>query len=257
MLELTLRGHSTIPINFTGITPGDLLNFSTDELARSKILHGNRLVEIGELFIVKSIKGTEPGLVLEGDCSCVHSIGAGLTSGTMIVNGHAGRHAGAGMTGGSLRINGNAGDWLGADMTGGRISVGQDAGDFVGSVSPGRRRGMSGGSIAIQGNAGDHVGSRMRRGIIQIGGDCGLFAGASMIAGTISVAGRIGDYPGAGMRRGTLILRGPPPKLAPGFTYACDFEPAWLRIVQSGRSVHCYRGDLLTGGRGEIWQVID
>lgn len=253
MLELTLRGHCTIPIDFTGIGPDSMRH---DTAARAKILLGNQLVEIGELFIVKSIAGSKPGLVLEGDCSCVHSIGAGLTSDTMIVHGHAGRHAGAGMKGGSLRITGNAGDWLGADMTGGIISVGGDVGDFAGAASPGRRRGMSGGSITIEGNAGRQIGSRMRRGIIQISGDCGQFAGASMIAGTISVGGRIGDNPGAGMRRGTLILRGPLPKLAPGFSFACEYEPVWLRMLQRGRSVRCYRGDLLTGGRGEIWQVI-
>lgn len=253
MLELSLRGYSTIPIDFTGVSPNE---WRLETAERAKILLGNRQMEIGELFTVKSIAASEPGLVLEGDCSCVHFIGAGLSSGTIVVNGHAGRHAGARMTGGSLRITGNAGVWLGADMVGGSISVGGDAGDFAGAASPGRRRGMSGGSINIRGNAGGQVGSRMRRGIIQIGGDCGEFTGASMIAGTISVAGRMGDYPGAGMHRGTLILRGPHPRLAPGFAFACEYEPVWLRMLQGSRSVHCYRGDLLTGGRGEIWQVI-
>jgi hypothetical protein len=80
-----------------------------------------------------------------------------------------------------------------------------------------------------------------------------------MIAGTLRADGGFGDYPGAGMKRGTLLTLQPLPALPPGFRFACEYEPAILGILDEPlrRSrVRCYRGDLLTGGRGEIWQVI-
>ena len=93
-----------------------------------------------------------------------------------------------------------------------------------------------------------------------------------MIAGTIFVGGTLGEHIGAGMKRGTIISSQLLPSLSPGFHYACEYEPAYMNILnerfrQTGfepfgvenarmKSVRCYRGDLLTGGCGEIWQVV-
>ena len=81
----------------------------------------------------------------------------------------------------------------------------------------------------------------------------------SMIAGTIVGSCGFGPRAGAGMKRGTLIACGPT-EVAPGFRYSCDYEPAYLDLLRRQyhhtlprpRTVRCYRGDILTGGRGEL-----
>ena len=104
----------------------------------------------------------------------------------------------------------------------------------------------------------------MRRGLIAVRGRVGEFCGASMIAGTISAGGGVGPRCGAGMKRGTIVTFGPEPEWTTGFSYACNYQPAYSEVVRheltgsidrSINSVRLYRGDLTTGGRGEIWHV--
>jgi formylmethanofuran dehydrogenase subunit C len=123
---------------------------------------------------------------------------------------------------------------------------------------------MRGGRITITGDAGDEVGRLMRRGLIDVRGRVGEFCGASMIAGTIIAGGGVGPRCGAGMKRGTIVTFGPEFARAPGCVYACDYWPAYAEIVRRELtdsidrpidSVQLYRGDLTTGGRGEIWHV--
>ena len=150
-------------------------------------------------------------------------------------------------------------DWLGAEMTGGRIEVRGHAGDCVGAAYRGSRRGMTGGTITVRGDAGHEVGLLMRRGLIVVEGHAGEFAGASMIAGTLIVKGKLGRRAGAGMKRGTLLALGGVEGVSPGFRYSCEYEPAFLRLLLravelpvSGK-LTCYRGDMLTGGKGEVF----
>jgi formylmethanofuran dehydrogenase subunit C len=262
-LTLTRRESSPIPLEVFGLTPDKLIGMSAAEISRLKVRHGNREEEVGDLFdITHQQEPDDLTIEFNGDCSTIKGIGAGM-SGGHISAGSVGPHAGAGMTGGNLAVQ-SAGDWLGTEMAGGRIFVTRDAGHHVGSVYPGGRRGMRGGTIRIGGNAGDSVGSHMRRGLIVVRGRVGEFCGSSMIAGTIVVDGTVGPHCGAGMKRGTIVTFGPEFAWAPGFVYACDYKPAYAEVVRRELtdsidrpidSVRLYRGDLTTGGRGEIWHI--
>jgi formylmethanofuran dehydrogenase subunit C len=67
------------------------------------------------------------------------------------------------------------------------------------------------------------------------------------------------------MKRGTLLLGRECAELPPSFRYSCTYRPAfigWLLAhlrtlgVDDSRlnstDYHCHRGDLLTGGKGEV-----
>jgi formylmethanofuran dehydrogenase subunit C len=262
-LTLTRRESSLIPLEVFGLTPDRLVGLLTDDVARLTVRHGNRVEDVGAHFQVTGrIDAEDRSIEFEGDCSTVKGIGAGMTDGFVEAS-SVGMHAGAKMTGGHLWVR-MAGDWLGAEMTGGHVFVSGNAGDSVGAAYPGSRRGMRGGKIHIQGDAGDKVGLLMRRGLIAVGGRVGEFCGASMIAGTILAKCGVGPRFGAGMKRGTVFTFGPEPEWPPGFVYACDFRPAFAEVQRKEmasvfgppvESVRLYRGDLSTGGRGEIWHI--
>lgn len=256
-----------IGVDFSGVTPQSLSTFSLDEIRRTRILHGNRPTELGELFSIEG-DGHDQIWRLDGDFSAVHGIGANMAAGEIHAEGPLGRRAGAGMRGGWLDIRGAAGDWLGAEMHGGNIRVRGDAGDFVGAAYVGSRRGMTGGTILVDGAAGRELGGRMRRGLIAVAGDVGELPGTRMLAGTILVFGSMGSHPGAGMRRGTIGLFGAePPALLPTFRQACRTTLPMVGLLDRhlrsqsfavaslshlAQPVDLYHGDLLELGRGEI-----
>ncbi|CAN5583083.1 hypothetical protein BH11PLA2_BH11PLA2_34790 [soil metagenome] len=268
MFNLHLIAPSHIPIDLGGILPETLAWLSETAAARQLIRQGNRTLELGELFRVIKI-GRDDDFIRFGDVSnhCT-SIGAGMNWGTIEVLGNVGMHAGARMRGGTLRIEGSTGNWLGAEMKGGEIEVYGDVGHQAGAAYRGSRRGMWGGEIHIRGNAGDELGLLMRRGLIRVRGSCGDFTAASMIAGTITVKGKLGRYPGAGMKRGTIITSESISELPPGLVHSCDYSPEYFKMMTEEdsefeqsfalycKSVRCYRGDLMTGGRGELWHVL-
>lgn len=264
MLKLTLRAPSDIPLELDGITPERVASLSPLEVAKLPVQHGNRSEPLGEFFDVQPDPHRLADLHFAGDTRNVKHIGAGMARGSIFVEGNAGMHAGAGMTGGSLILDSGCAGWLGAEMKGGHIEVRGSAGDQAGAAYRGSRRGMTGGTIVIRGTAGDELGLLMRRGLIVVERECGDFAGASMIAGTIVLLGEVGARCGAGMKRGT-ILTAREPHLPPSFRYACDYRPAFVPILLSklrklhltlppafGENLRCFRGDLLTGGRGEV-----
>ena len=260
MFKLTLHTESTLPFEVDGILPDRIAGLSELELAKLPILHGNRQEPLGEHFSIGPSRLAN--LHFAGDTSRVKRIGAGMTSGSIFVESSAGLHAGAQMTGGKLIIDGNAGDWCGAEMRGGEIEVRGSVGNQLGAAYRGSRHGMRGGGILVRGSAGDEAGLLMRRGLIAVQGKLGAFAGASLIAGTVVALGGVGPHCGAGMKRGTIIVGGETPELPKSFHYSCEFESAWLALfakrmaefdiaIPSG-TAKCYRGDALTGGRGEI-----
>lgn len=261
MFLLTRRESSSIPLEVDGLTPSALASLSPIEVARLPVQHGNRQEPLGEFFDVIPHPGDE--LRFSGPLGHVHGIGLGLAEGLIRVEGDCGRHAGARMTGGRLVIHGNAADWLGAEMRGGTIDVLGHAGHFAGAAYRGARRGMTGGLIHIRGHAGDELAWLMRRGIIRVDGPVGSFAGASLIAGTLILLGGAGPRLGAGMKRGTILLRGTEPPVPSSFRLACRIQPTFLTLFRScfadwpiriGQlEMNCYRGDLLTGGRGEVF----
>ncbi len=255
MMTIIVRHDSTIPLEFPGITPDRLEKISVLHAAKLPVLYGNRPVELGE---VASISGdcSDGQLRFRGDTGRVKQLGAKMSQGTIWVEENVGLHAGAQMTGGRLTIHGDAADWLGAEMRGGQVEVQGHAGHNVGSGYRGSRHGMRGGSILVNGNAGDELGLLMRRGTIVVGGTIGAYAGSAMIAGTIVGKKGFGPRAGSGMKRGTLIACGQTEPVAAGFRYCCDYQPQYLELIRDQlgaiRNVHCYRGDVLTGGRGEL-----
>ncbi len=254
--RLSLRDPSPIPLEVGDILPERVEYLSALEVAKLPVLHGNRTEPLGEHFDV-----TTPSLAdvhFAGDTRNVHGIGRRMMGGSVFVENTAGRHVGAQMMAGKLILDMGCDDWLGAEMKGGRIEVRGSAGNCVGAAYRGSRRGMTGGSILVRGEAGHEVGLLMRRGLIVVEGNCGEFAGASMIAGTLVVRGKMGRRGGAGMKRGTLLALGGVEEVSPGFRHSCDYESAFLRLLLKAvelpqvERVACYRGDLLTGGKGEL-----
>jgi len=264
MFTLTLRTPSSIPLEVDGVTPDKICDLSELEVARLLLLHGNRREELGQLFEVK--KHNSADLVFSGDLRNVHGIGRQMTRGRIVCESSVGRHAGARMSGGSLVLEGGAGDWLAAEMRGGCVTAKGAVGQCAGAAYRGARRGMTGGTIWLRSSVGDELGLLMRRGIIVVEGDCGAFAGASMIAGTLVLLGGVGGRLGAGMKRGTILTTNAG-KPSSGFRESCEYQPTVLPLLRTAVQnigcemltfhpspmVHCYRGDVLTGGRGELW----
>ena len=261
--KLTLRTPSAIPLDLEGITPQRVLHLSPREVAELPVFHGNCSEPLGEFFdVVSTSKMICADLHFAGDTKSVKSIGAGMANGSIFVEGEVGMHAGARMTGGSLILDSRASDWLGAEMKGGLIEVRDTAGNQVGAAYRGSRRGMTGGTIVLRRNAGDELGLLMRRGLIAVENACGAFACASMIAGTVVLLGEVGNGLGAGMKRGTIIASREP-NLPASFRFSCEYQPSLLALfraklqqlqvsIPASKTVRCYRGDVLTGARGEV-----
>jgi formylmethanofuran dehydrogenase subunit C len=262
MTTLRLLQQPEVPLEAECLRPDLLAGKTASEIAGQSLYHGNRKVQLGEFFQVAE-NGAD--LVIEGDCSRVKLIGAGMTQGRLLVQGNAGMHLGAGMCGGRIEVTGNVGDWAGAEMRGGEIHVRGSAGHAVGAAYRGSPMGMDRGLIYVAGNAGNEVAAGLRRGLVIIGGDTGDFAGSFMLAGSLLVFGRLGQRPGAGLKRGSIIAFSPV-DLLPTYRYACTFRPAWLAAlfrscaalgipVPEGAAAgryHRYCGDLTTLGKGEI-----
>src|SRR2546425_4974472 len=186
MLFLKYKSTTTIPVEAEAITPDNFAGKTAAEITALPLQHGNAPAPLGEFFLVAGDAG-DKHIRIEGDCSRVKLIGAGMSSGKITIHGNAGMHLGAEMTGGDVEVHGQAGDWGRAEMRGGKIHVHGDAGHLVGAGYRGSRLGMRGGVILIDGKAGNEVGSTMRRGLIAVGGAAGDFAGVGMIAGSVFV----------------------------------------------------------------------
>src|SRR6266545_911728 len=121
MLKLTLRAPSDIPLELDGVTPERVTGLSPLEVAKLPVQHGNRSESLGEFFDVQPTTHRLADLHFAGNTRSVKHIGAGMTRGSVFVEGDAGMHAGARMTGGSLVLDSGCAGWLGAEMKGGYI----------------------------------------------------------------------------------------------------------------------------------------
>lgn len=268
-LVLTLRAPPPQRVDLSPLTPDRLTSLDEAEISRLPLASGNRHVQVGELF---AVTGGDPADVrFVGDCAKCDRIGAGMTSGVLTVDGHAGAYLGLGMRDGRIRVRGSTAVGAAMEMRGGLIEIGGHAGDLLGGALPGNMKGMSGG-LVVAGDAGDRVGDRMRRGTIVVEGNAGSYAASRMIAGTVILLGAtVGAYPGFGMRRGSLILRSPAERELPSFSDSGRHELGFIRLLLRalhGRSprldalatqpglVRRLVGDHAVGGRGEIllWQ---
>lgn len=269
-LQLTARedviGRDCLAVDLSGVVPDQLSDRPAFKVAGQPIRADSRVWALGDLFTVTGC--CDDGRIeIRGDTSRVHRVAAGMQSGDVHVDGDVGRHAGEQMSGGRLTIHGSAGDWLAGGMRGGVVHVLGSAGDNTAAALPRHDRGVNGGTVLIEGSAGRLAGARMRRGLLAIGGDCGEAAGYELWAGTILVAGNLGPRAGAGMRRGSVIALGPPPAMWPAFSRGSVWQPPILPMLLSWAVRHGWQspaanasgpwqqwhGDLLTGGRGELF----
>ncbi len=263
--RLNFQMHTVppVPLEAESMSPNRLAGLGKAEICALPVYLGNQKAAIGDFFNVTGQSGLQ--LRIQGDLGRVKHIGAGMSDGTILIDGNSGAHLGAGMSGGEIVVEGDAGDWVGPEMTGGRIVIKGNAGHMVGSAYRGSSVGIRGGEIIVLGNVGNEAGNTMRRGLIAVGGDSGDFTGVSMLAGSIIVLGTLGLRSGAGMKRGSIVAMRES-ELLPTFDYACSYNPVFLRHyllhlrtfgmqIDDARLYGRYRrwsGDSIELNRGEI-----
>ncbi len=265
---LTLRASLHGPVDASGLALDRFGECDANAIARLEVRAGRALVTLGDLFTIRG--GRSTSVRFEGSLGDVHGLGAGLSTGELIIDGDCGDRVGAGMTGGRISVVGNVGDDAGMSLHGGTLRISGDAGDRLGAAGPGARRGMSGGEIIVGGSVGNEAGMRARRGLIVIGGSTGGNLARDIIAGTVVVFGRVGDGPGRGSKRGSLVAMGGV-EVPPTYRLACTFRPTFVRLLmtylerQFGLQVgdqimqgryRRYCGDAGLPGKGEILEWI-
>ena len=245
-----------VPIEAQCITPDNFAGKSIDEIASLQVWEGNRKRALNELFIIEGKASAKPEKVsiqIFGDLGKVRRIGAGMSTGEIIVEGDAGMHLGEEMKGGSITVTSDADSWAGSMMTGGTIEIKGNAGDYVGAPYRGSTGGMRGGAIVVHGNAGNEAGCFMRGGLIKISGNVGEFAGIHMRNGTILVQGNSEGRAGAEMLGGKIIICGYVPSILPTFT----IDGIRPRVKVNGERVtgpfYRFIGDLADGGDGKLY----
>jgi formylmethanofuran dehydrogenase subunit C len=245
------------------LIPERLHGLNASDVTALTMRCGRQNVPVGDLFEVSGA-GDEQ-LVLAGDLRRVDGIGASMSRGRLLVEGHCGDHLGARMSGGEIIARGNAGAWAGAEMAGGLLRIAGHAGARLGAAYPGARVGMTGGELLVWRDAGEEAGAGMRRGLVAVGGRTGSGAGLRMLAGTVIALGGIGREAGLGNKRGSLAS-GQAAEPLPGYALATSFRPPALglqlrRVRELGLTVYepllrgtwtRWSGDRNELGRGEI-----
>src|SRR5438270_599116 len=105
MLRLQYVGDTKIPVEAECLTPDELAGKSAGEIAALRVQHGNAALALGEFFRIEG-DAADRDIVIEGDCSRVKWIGAGMTSGRIAIHGNAGMHLGSEMRGGEIVVHG-------------------------------------------------------------------------------------------------------------------------------------------------------
>lgn len=207
-LTFTLKTVLQQSIDCSALTPDKLAGKTIAEITDIPLTNSKSPVLAGEIF---EITGEDTQhLIFNGDCSMLNYLGAGMSSGSITVQGNAGAYLGYRMSGGSITCTGSSDDFAACCMRGGLLTIHGNTGHYLSAGTDGLRKGMLGGTVIIKGNAGDRVGDQMRRGLILIEGNVGDYCGSRMIAGTIGVLGNAGMYAGFNMRRGTLLFKQSP-----------------------------------------------
>jgi formylmethanofuran dehydrogenase subunit C len=245
-LEVKLRASLGPEADCSAVLAGGWSRLAAADLARRPVdLAGRGPVPLGELC---EVTGDPDGSVrFLGDWRRATRLGAGLTEGTVVIEGDIGDEAGMGMAGGTIEVRGNAGHRAGA-------------------AAPEGRRGMTGGELVVHGSVGREAGALMRRGLLVAGGTVGDHAAVGMIAGTIVAFGAVGPTPGLWSKRGSVVALGEV-AVPSTYRYACTYQPVHLRLTLTrlkarygmpveGRHLagfyRRYSGDLAELGKGEI-----
>ena len=259
----TLKERPTVPLETEVFSPDVIAPLSHAGVCALPVFLGKRQCRMDDFFAIEG-DGSDD-LEIRGDAGRVKWIGRGMTRGRITILGDAGMHLGAYLKGGTIEVTGNTSDWVGAEMSGGRIRIAGNAGGQIGAAYRGSLAGMKGGTILIGGSAGMEIGMRMRRGVIAVKGPVRDFAGLQMKGGTIVLMSGAEIRTGAWMVRGTIISL-KPLRLMPTFSYACAYNPTFLRLY--AKSLHTmgvsipyedqagayqrYTGDTSVPGKGEL-----
>lgn len=265
MKPLVLQLKETPPqrCDLSPLTP-DRLALHSGPVEAIEIHTTRRRLCVGDLFRV--VEGDPREIRFEGGSRRFDHVGAGMSQGTIRIDGDLGQQAGRGMSGGRLQVAGDVGRLVASGMSGGHLEVEGSAGDLAGGPLPGEMAGMNGGILHVHGDVGERAGDRMRRGLLVIGGAAGAGLGSRMIAGTIACGGRAARGAGCMMRRGTLVLAGGTEEMALTFvdTGTHDYVvlrllAAWLRQQGVQFPAHLAAsqrrlvGDTATLGKGEVF----
>jgi formylmethanofuran dehydrogenase subunit C len=233
-LTLTLRTQPAARVLAAPLIPERLRGLNGTALAALQIRCGGETVAVGDLFEVSGAGAEEQQLVLAGDLRRFDGIGAGISSGEIVVRG-------------------DVGAWAGAEMSGGVVRIFGDAGARLGAAYPGARVGMTGGEIVVSGDAGEESGAGMRRGLVAVGGRTGSGAGLRMLAGTVIALGGIGAEPGLGNKRGSLVS-GRAVEPLPSYAFATRFRPPALALqLRRARELGLTVDDALLRGPWARW----
>jgi formylmethanofuran dehydrogenase subunit C len=244
-LLVTPRTLPDAPADCSAVLAGSWIGLGARDFARRLVsIAGPAAVPLGELC---EVTGEPNGSVrFVGDWGRATRLGAGLTQGTVLVEGDVGDEVGLGMAGGSIEVRGSAGARAGA-------------------AAVEARRGMTGGELVVHGSVGREAGALMRRGLL-VAGDVGDHAAVGMIAGTIVAFGTIGPTPGLWSKRGSVVALGEVP-VPTTYRYACTYQPVHVRLMLTRLKARYdmpveerhltgfyrrYSGDLAELGKGEI-----
>jgi formylmethanofuran dehydrogenase subunit C len=261
-VRLTRRAEPPVRVDLSALRPEALAGMDAAAIERLSLGSVRAPLAVGELFRVQA--GDAPALVIEGGSSRFDALGAGMTAGSLVLEGDAGCFLGRGMHGGRLAVRGSVGAFAASGLRGGVIEIAGDAGDFLGGAAAGERTGMVGGTVVVRGSAGARAADRMRRGLMVIEGTAGAYLASHMIAGTV-VCARAGAHPGTLMRRGTVLLGDA--HLPPTFVRAgLAADSAFLRLLARAlrplsaaaaglaeSAAERFVGDMATLGKGEIF----
>jgi len=207
-LTFTLKAAPQQNINCSALTPDNLAGKTAAEIGGISLAAGQYALQAADVF---DISGSDTQqLCFKNATTKLDYIGAGMTSGSISIEGDTGAYLGFGMKNGEILCTGDTAAFAASNMRGGLLTIHGNTGDFLGAGSEGSRKGMLGGTVIVKGNAGDRVGDQMRRGLILIEGNVGDYCGSRMIAGTIGVLGDLGVYTAFNMHRGTLLLQKKP-----------------------------------------------
>jgi formylmethanofuran dehydrogenase subunit C len=267
---VTLTPRDTLPVGLEldGFDPAACAERSHLDIASTPLWCGVRTRALGDLFRIDGEYSDQ--VRIAGPLGGVDGVGASMSGGALVVEGHVGNRAGAGMTGGRLIIEGDVGDDAAIGMRGGFVQVTGTAGDRLAAGFPGASKGMSGGEVLVGGAAGSDVAARLRRGLVVVGDRVGPVAARDMIAGTLVVCGATGVGAGARNKRGSIIALGGG-VVPPTYRYACTYEPPFVRLLliylqrQRGLVIprawidgryRRYCGDAGRPGRGEFLELV-
>ena len=262
-LVFTLRGPPEQRLDLSPLTAQGLAGKTLDEIERLEIQTTRIRVTVGEVFRVAP--GDPASIHFAGGSERFDRVGAGMSGGSIVVDGDVGVEAGRLMAGGRLDVLGNAGPFAASGMRDGVVDISGDAGERLGGPLSGEMAGMRGGLVRVRGDAGERAGDRLRRGFILVEGRAGAYAGSRMIAGTLIVGKQAGDLPGYLMGRGTIVFGEAASAMSPTFVdcgrhdlVAARLMSAYVGKTSSAlaalltRPLRRYAGDMAALGKGEI-----